>query len=534
MLAVMAAPVPAVAAPSLLLIQDGSGSMWGRVDGEPKIVTAKQVLQNLVAEAPDGIELGLMVYGHRRKGDCADIELMAPLASDHQAIAEAIERVMPKGKTPISDALQSAGGLLAGREDRSTIALVSDGIETCDGDPCAVAKSLRAQGHDLVIHVVGFDVDGDAQDQLECIARAGGGRYFAADDAAALSDALVRVQQSVAEATQLPEPATAPEPVPVTSSSKRIRIPGPGRVELAPAEWVQMPPYRWSLEDAETGEMRFSTREPGARVKAGEYRVVWRQTEHGHSDVPIDAVVRVESGETVQVPLDTGLQLSVPAGFEPPYVWALVPEGEEEPIASFRETLEPQLVPAGRYRLRWHQDQHRSRPVDLGPIEIEAGRLNAVALDAGLVLQPAAWLGERAPEGYGLLAEDAETIAYWSLLGPQLAPAGRYRLVYRPTEHHHSDIPWGEVVIGETGLTAIPLDSGIGFIVSDEIEPPYRVYFVDLDSETEMMMQETWDPMPLPPGRYRMDWWESQHGSRRETLIDELVVEPGTLLEMEL
>lgn len=530
----MTAPVFAIAAPALLFIQDGSGSMWGRVDGEPKIVTAKDVLTDLVAEAPDGVEMGLMVYGHRRKGDCADIELVAPVGSSQQDITAAVQAVMPKGKTPISAALESASGQLEGREERTTIALVSDGIETCDGDPCALAKTLREQGHDLVIHVVGFDVDHAAQAQLECIAEAGGGRYFAVDDAAALSEALALVQQSVAEAAPLPEPPAAPAAVPATSSAKTVRIAGPGRVELVPADWVQMPPDRWSLVEVETGELKVSSQQSSARVKAGEYQVVWRQSEHGHSDVPIDAVIRVEAGETAQLPLDTGLRITVPEGIEPPYLWALVPVGDTEPVASFRETLAPQLVPAGRYWLRWHQDEHDSRPLDLGPIEIEPGRLNELSLGSGLVLQPAAWLADQTPEQYSLLDDQAEVVGSWSRFGPQLTPPGRFRLVYRPTEHHHSDIDWGELTIADSGLTAVALDSGIRFIAADDEPPPYRIYFVDVDAESEVMMQETWAPLPLPPGRYRVDWWQTQHGSRRETLIDELVVEPGTLLEMEL
>jgi Ca-activated chloride channel family protein len=57
---------------------------------------------------------------------------------------------------------------------------------------------------------------------------------------------------------------------------------------------------------------------------------------------------------------------------------------------------------------------------------------------------------------------------------------------------------------------------------------------VNLDTKKQAMALETWDPLPLPPGRYRLDWWQEQHKTRRETLADEITIEPGTLLEVEM
>jgi Ca-activated chloride channel family protein len=57
---------------------------------------------------------------------------------------------------------------------------------------------------------------------------------------------------------------------------------------------------------------------------------------------------------------------------------------------------------------------------------------------------------------------------------------------------------------------------------------------VNLKSNDEITMKETWSPQPLPPGKYRLDWWEDQHNSKRQTLIDSFEVPPHTMIEMEI
>ena len=70
---------------NILFILDGSGSMWGRLDNVEKIVTAKEVMTELVNDFPEGINIGLEVYGHRRKGDCGDIEMLESLGKGDKA-----------------------------------------------------------------------------------------------------------------------------------------------------------------------------------------------------------------------------------------------------------------------------------------------------------------------------------------------------------------------------------------------------------------------------------------------------------------
>ncbi|WP_299937840.1 VWA domain-containing protein [uncultured Pelagimonas sp.] len=210
-LSLAALPLAAQDRPSSILVLDGSGSMWGQIDGKAKITIAQEVVGDLLGALPKDSDLGLTVYGHREKGNCADIEtVVRPGPDTRGAIAQAVNGIKPKGKTPLSDAVRAAAEELRYTEERATVILVSDGRETCVADPCEVARTLEETGVDLTVHVVGFDVSDDATalGQLQCLADETGGQFVTADDADQLSDALT----TIAEA---PAPEPDPEPAPV-------------------------------------------------------------------------------------------------------------------------------------------------------------------------------------------------------------------------------------------------------------------------------------------------------------------------------
>jgi Ca-activated chloride channel family protein len=439
--------------------------------------------------------------------------------------------------------LQQAAELLSGREDAATLVLVSDGIETCDDDPCKVTAKLKEQGIKAVIHAVGFDVDKKAAAQLDCIAKAGGGHFFQADNIEQLRDALMQVKTAAVARQPLPEPLPPPPPpktepvVAATSTSKTLRIAGPGKVVLKPAAWVTMPPRGWALTDVESGEVKASGNTAELRVKAGEYQLRWRQSEHGHVDTQLTTVIDVPAGKTVEAPVDTGIRVTVPEGIGGPYWWGLVmDEGEKdkkEPFYRSREIGKGQVVPAGNYQLYWHQNEHGALPVLLGDVVIEEGKLLDMVLDSGLAVQPADWVGKKVYY-YGLKDREGKLVASWNWYAPQLAPAGVYTLVIRPSEHRHSEINWGPVTITKDGFTKVAINSGLKFNHDPKARPPYQVFLVNLDNGEEIAVKETWDPIPAPPGRYRLDWWETQHGSKRQTIAEEFSIEPGTLIEVDM
>lgn len=180
-----------------MVVFDASGSMWGQIEGEPKIAIARRVMEDLLVDLPDNGKLGLTAYGHRVKGDCGDIETLvpaAPLVQNRSIINEAIGGLNPKGKTPLSAAVIEAARSLRHTENAATVILISDGKETCNMDPCAVATQLEKDGVNFTTHVIGFDVaKREDAAQLQCLADNTGGRYFSASNAQELSKALEEV-----------------------------------------------------------------------------------------------------------------------------------------------------------------------------------------------------------------------------------------------------------------------------------------------------------------------------------------------------
>ena len=184
--------------PRAIIIFDASGSMWGQINGVAKIKIAKDALKKVVKNWNPNIQLGLTVYGHRRKGDCNDIQSVVPVgAVDKARIIKSVMAISPKGKTPISRSIKRAANELKYTEDKATVILISDGKETCDPDPCGTAKELKREGIDFVAHVIGFNVDKATDKQLQCIANATGGEYFSAKNADALNRAIKKVVKKV-------------------------------------------------------------------------------------------------------------------------------------------------------------------------------------------------------------------------------------------------------------------------------------------------------------------------------------------------
>jgi hypothetical protein len=202
-------PEAAAAVPRTIeLILDASNSMWGQIQKIPKIEIAKEVLSTIVQGLPDDVDVGLRIYGHQhsyKRQNCTDSELVVPVGQvNKELLIQKIKAITPRGMTPIAYSLEQAGSDLKGKKGEKVLILVSDGEESCGGDPVAAANNLNEAGLQVKMHVVGFDIEDEAtREQLKGIAEITAGKYFDAAGAEELQSALkeaVRLTYTVYDA----------------------------------------------------------------------------------------------------------------------------------------------------------------------------------------------------------------------------------------------------------------------------------------------------------------------------------------------
>ncbi len=188
-------PVISLSDRAVEIVVDASNSMWGQIDGVSKMEIAKTTLNEVSYWLPDDFDLALRAYGNTSSSDknnCADSSLLVPFGEQNREyIRHAIAGLRPTGQTPIAYALNQAAGDFGSLQSDRTLVLVSDGIESCGGDPVTAAYALRQQG--IVVHLIGFGL-GNAADEdaasLQAVANASGGRYVTAGSAEELKAAL--------------------------------------------------------------------------------------------------------------------------------------------------------------------------------------------------------------------------------------------------------------------------------------------------------------------------------------------------------
>lgn len=177
--------------PDTIVVVDSSNSMWGQIDGVSKMSIARGVLGNLVDDLHTESNFGLMAFGHRRKTDCSDIQLVLPVGPlNSDSFTAAVNGLTPHGGTPLTSAIKEAAQILNSDTRSARVVIVSDGVESCEQNLCELTEQLEANGLDFTIHVVGFNVSTDAQDQLRCAADNTGGLFFTAETTGELKEAL--------------------------------------------------------------------------------------------------------------------------------------------------------------------------------------------------------------------------------------------------------------------------------------------------------------------------------------------------------
>jgi hypothetical protein len=175
-------------AEGLLIILDHTSSMSESVQGEVKIVVAKEVIVDLLNDLPVGAKVGLRDFA-----GCEMTHLLVPIAPlNVAAFTSQVMALTTHGATSIDYTLRQVAGDFASVAGKKLVLLITDGMETCKGDPVKAAEALLAAGLDLRINVVGFDIArvSKARDQLMQIAQATGGAFLEASNREELRQAL--------------------------------------------------------------------------------------------------------------------------------------------------------------------------------------------------------------------------------------------------------------------------------------------------------------------------------------------------------
>jgi Mg-chelatase subunit ChlD len=261
---------------NIQLVFDSSGSMAQRIGNETKIQAAQRAMERIINTLPDNPDLnvGFRVFGHegdsseaQKARSCQSTALLVPVQGVNKELLRQQARAWkPTGWTPISLALQKAGeDLQPGENVRNVIIMVTDGEETCGGDPCAVAKALAESQAEVRIDVVGFGLTPDVAKTLRCIAENSGGVYTDAQNGDALAQTLEELLAATIKRSTLRLVPVGrdgkPEEISLTSFTnaqgedvlKTAQLPWMAR--FAREHTVELPPgeYRFTIAYVEIG-----------------------------------------------------------------------------------------------------------------------------------------------------------------------------------------------------------------------------------------------------------------------------------------
>ncbi|WP_347158469.1 vWA domain-containing protein [Pontibacter chitinilyticus] len=178
----------------ILFLLDASGSMLAKWENSDRMQVAKDLLTHLVdsLQGYDNLELALRVYGHqfgRERNDCKDTKLEVPFAAKNAAaIKTKLQQIVPRGNTPITYSLEQSAGDFPADKSRNVVILITDGLESCNGDPCAMSLALQKKHIFLRPFVIGIGIEPEYEKQLSCI-----GPYFNAANVQTFENVLTEI-----------------------------------------------------------------------------------------------------------------------------------------------------------------------------------------------------------------------------------------------------------------------------------------------------------------------------------------------------
>lgn len=557
-LSVSAAVPAAIAqqAPAAMIILDGSGSFWGKIEGDKraKLDISRDAVRSGIAKSPQGARIGLMSFGPR----CTDAGILVQAeAGTAERIGGVLDKLNPRGKGPVGLALKEAAKSLKERAP-AAIVLIADNADNCGVDACAAAEEIAKTQPGLAIHVVGVGLEGEDARKLVCVSKATGGKFHNAENAVALTGGI---EEAVKLALRGGAPAPAAAAETKLQSLPKVQPPpgspdGPPAVSLTAklgkeGDALDMP-VRWRVTregDAGAVVLEFTGAHAAGELPAGKYTVEARlglATVRQPLEVkavgttslalPLEAAAVVLSGRGKSGELAQSVITVLPAGADGK------PQPQGAPLLVSRDIDGVLVVPAGAYVMRIENGiAHKDLPVQAA----SGGRIPIdTTLGAGrLQLWAEAQEGGEAQDGVLFtLAEDDPD-----------APNGRREIARSAAARPEFVVPAGTYyVTAQIGLTAVRQRVAIGAgdtlkrgivlniakvmvnidAASIKAEVPVATRVIRLDGGEPREVARGFGKKPefqLAAGRYRV---EAQAGDQNARVAGEIEVKPGRNLQM--
>jgi Ca-activated chloride channel homolog len=573
MLMTMVGAAAGVAAdpPSVMIVLDGSGSMWGTIDGsrQNKLTLVRDSMRRALARVGPETRVGLTGFGHRR-GDCGDVEVMLPAEKlDAERIMAPLGPYNPKGRGPLALAMREAAKSLSVVPGRRSLVLIHDDADNCQADACAAAAEAKSAG--VTVHVVGLSLKPPDLAKMACVPQITGGRMLNAATADQVGPMLEEAMRLAGGEAVMPEPRQATIQTPMQTQTQTsvqraaaaLSVEGPAglymRALLAPKTEPVGWAVRWTVyKDGEPGRVLYDARavNPTLPLPAGRYVVEVRD---GAAMGSLTADVGDTAPTLAAVPLNAGTLLvkAVAQKTGTPLTDAAIsisdagqsadaksPQGA--PVAFFKGGEGSATLTAGRYVVRVEQGLVRAERAVVVPagsqgrieIPLNGARVVLTALGregAGALELPVFSISEDdpdAPKGRREVARSAARQAEFVL------PPGTYYVIARlggvetrellaltpgDTVRRTLTLPAGRLALSTR------LSGGVAPAAGDTIS--YRIERLDGPDRDVVTTSRLTPTLQLPNGRYRV---EGRYGVMNARTVREVDVRAGQVQQLTL
>lgn len=260
---------------TVLFLIDGSGSMWARFETPSEKRAKIDVVRDLVkplVPANGAARAGIVSFGHHRRGDCKDVEVIAAPGSDHDTMTGIIDKLNPTGKGPLAEGLRQSFAAI-GASRPAAIVAIGDGPDNCRQDACEAAAELAKASPGVPVHMIAIGVDPGDQPRMSCVAKETGGKFFDVRDPVGLA---VAISEAGALAFGSAPAAAAASTTPAAHETKAIAgVALHATLSLAPkgAPLDRKAHWRISRDGDDATAKLFDAPEIAENLEPGTYRI---------------------------------------------------------------------------------------------------------------------------------------------------------------------------------------------------------------------------------------------------------------------